>query len=45
MAHQSKVAKIGMPEIAIWNFPEVNAFTTGMNKNKALIAALHRQQA
>ena len=27
-----------MPEVAIWDSPEVNAFATGMSKNKALVA-------
>src|SRR4030065_1254409 len=28
----------GMPEVAIYDSPEVNAFATGMNKNNALVA-------
>lgn len=35
---QAKVAGIGMPEVAIYNAPEVNAFATGMSKNNALVA-------
>lgn len=35
---QSKKAGINMPEIAIYDSPEVNAFATGMNKNNALVA-------
>jgi len=35
---QAREVGIGMPEVAIWESPEVNAFATGMNKNKALIA-------
>ena len=31
-------AGIGMPEVAIYDSPEVNAFATGMNKNNALVA-------
>ncbi len=31
-------AKIGMPEVGIYNSPEPNAFATGWNKNKSLIA-------
>ena len=27
-----------MPEVAIFNSPEINAFATGMNKNNALVA-------
>ena len=38
VAQQAKRANIGMPEVAIWDSPEVNAFATGMNKNKALVA-------
>lgn len=36
--HQAQLANIVMPEIAIWDSPEANAFATGMNKNKALVA-------
>ncbi len=35
---QAQAAGIGMPEVAIFDAPEVNAFATGMNKNKALVA-------
>ncbi|MGB5397481.1 MAG: protease HtpX [Gammaproteobacteria bacterium] len=35
---QAEMAGIGMPEVAIYNSPDVNAFATGMNKNKALVA-------
>ena len=35
---QAKIANIATPEIAIWDSPQVNAFATGMNKNKALVA-------
>jgi heat shock protein HtpX len=35
---QAQQAGIGMPEVAIYNSPEVNAFATGMNKNNALVA-------
>jgi heat shock protein HtpX len=31
-------AGIGMPEVAIYDAPDVNAFATGMNRNKALVA-------
>lgn len=31
-------AEIGMPEVAIYNSPDMNAFATGMNKHKALVA-------
>lgn len=35
---QAKKAGIGMPEVAIFNAPDVNAFATGMSKNSALVA-------
>ena len=35
---QAQAAGIGMPEVAIYDAPEVNAFATGMNKNNALVA-------
>ena len=35
---QAEKAGIGMPEVAIYNGPEVNAFATGMNRNSALVA-------
>ncbi len=31
-------AEIGMPEVAIYESPDLNAFATGMNKNEALVA-------
>jgi len=31
-------AGIGMPEVAIYDAPEMNAFATGMSKNNALVA-------
>lgn len=31
-------AGIGMPEVAIYDGPEMNAFATGMSRNKALVA-------
>lgn len=36
---QADAAGIGMPEVAIFDTPQVNAFATGMNKNAALVAA------
>ena len=27
-----------MPEVAVWDSPEINAFATGMNRNNALVA-------
>lgn len=38
VANQAKIANIATPEVAVWSSPEVNAFATGMNKNKALVA-------
>ncbi len=38
VASQAQAAGIGMPEVAIWDSPEVNAFATGMSRNKALVA-------
>jgi heat shock protein HtpX len=35
---QAQQASIGMPEVGIFNAPEPNAFATGMNRNKALVA-------
>ncbi len=35
---QAQIAGIGMPEVAIFDSPDVNAFATGMNKNNALVA-------
>ncbi len=34
----SQQAGIGMPEVAIYDADDVNAFATGMNKNNALVA-------
>jgi heat shock protein HtpX len=35
---QARAAGIGMPEVAIFDAPEPNAFATGMNRNDALVA-------
>ncbi len=35
---QAESAGIGMPEVAIFDTPQVNAFATGMKKNDALVA-------
>ncbi len=35
---QARMAGIRMPEVAIWDSPEVNAFATGMSKHKSLVA-------
>ena len=34
----ARAAGIGMPEVAVYNSPDVNAFATGMSRNKALVA-------
>lgn len=36
--HQARQAGIGMPEVAIYNSPDVNAFATGARRNAALVA-------
>ena len=38
VARQAEKAGIGMPEVAIYNAPEPNAFATGANRNNALVA-------
>ncbi|MFT4863009.1 MAG: heat shock protein HtpX [Pseudohongiellaceae bacterium] len=38
VARQAERAGIGMPEVAIYPSPEINAFATGMNRNNALVA-------
>lgn len=38
VARQAKQAGIGMPEVAMYESPEPNAFATGMSKNNALVA-------
>jgi heat shock protein HtpX len=35
---QADQAGIGMPEVAIYDSPDINAFATGWNKNNALVA-------
>lgn len=35
---QAKASDIGMPEVAIYDSPDANAFATGMNRNNALVA-------
>lgn len=35
---QAEAAGIGMPEVAVYDAPELNAFATGMNRNSALVA-------
>jgi heat shock protein HtpX len=36
--HHAQNAGIGMPEVALYDAPEMNAFATGMSKNHALVA-------
>ncbi len=38
VARQAKEAGIGMPDVAIYDSPDMNAFATGMNRNSALVA-------
>jgi heat shock protein HtpX len=35
---QAEAAGIGMPEVAVYDAPEINAFATGANRNSALVA-------
>ena len=35
---QAEKAGIGMPEVAIYDAPDINAFATGWNRNNALVA-------
>ena len=35
---QADAAGIGMPEVAVYDAPEINAFATGANRNNALVA-------
>jgi heat shock protein HtpX len=35
---QAHAAGIGMPEVAVYDAPDVNAFATGWNRNNALVA-------
>jgi len=48
---QAQAAGIGMPEVAIYDAPDVNAFATGASRNNALVAvstgllhAMHRDE-
>ncbi|MDO9226515.1 MAG: protease HtpX [Pseudomonadota bacterium] len=38
VARQAQAAGVKMPEVAIYDSPEVNAFATGMSKNNSLVA-------
>ena len=35
---QAEAAGVGMPEVAIYDAPDMNAFATGMSRNNALVA-------
>ncbi len=36
--HHAEAAGVGMPDIALYDAPDMNAFATGMSKNHALVA-------
>jgi heat shock protein HtpX len=38
VGRQAKASGIGMPEIALYDSPDMNAFATGANRNNALVA-------
>ena len=38
MQRQAQAAGIGVPEVAVYDAPEINAFATGANRNNALVA-------
>jgi len=38
VARQARQAGIGMPDVAIYQSPDMNAFATGINRNNALVA-------
>ncbi|WP_444995206.1 protease HtpX [Aliikangiella sp. IMCC44359] len=38
VARQAKQAGVGMPEVAIYDSPEMNAFATGASRNNSLVA-------
>ncbi len=38
VARQASAAGIGMPEVAVYDAPDVNAFATGFSRNNALVA-------
>jgi heat shock protein HtpX len=38
VSRQARQAGIGVPEVAIYEAPEINAFATGWNRNAALVA-------
>lgn len=38
VSRQAQAAGIGMPEVAIYDAPDINAFATGWNRNASLVA-------
>ena len=38
MRRQAQAAGIGMPEVGIFDSPDMNAFATGARRNNALVA-------
>ncbi len=38
VTRQAREAGIGMPDVAIYDSPDINAFATGINRNKSLVA-------
>jgi heat shock protein HtpX len=38
VSRQAAAAGIGMPEVAVYDSPDMNAFATGMSRNNALVA-------
>ena len=36
--HHARQANIGMPEVAVYDSPDINAFATGMSRDHALVA-------
>lgn len=36
--HHARQAGIGMPEVAVYDSPDLNAFATGMSRNSAMVA-------
>ncbi len=38
VSRQAQAAGIGMPDVAIYDSPDMNAFATGMSRNNALVA-------
>ena len=52
VSRHAQTAGIGMPEVAVYDAPDVNAFATGMRRNSALVAvssgllrAMNREEA